>query len=186
MVATCRLPGYPCRKVLASWVDALRPGTRHVIVSTNSRAPFTPGQKGQAVIELFNRNHRCYGYRRIHAVLRRCGTRISEKVVRRLMAQEALVVYRPRQRRYSSYCGEIGPAPENLLARDFHADSPNQKWLTDITEFQLPIGKVYLSPVIDCFDGKVVSWAVGTRPDAQLVNFCLMLPSACSLPMRSP
>lgn len=95
-------------------------------------------------------------------------------------------MYRPRQRRYSSYCGEIGPAPENLLARDFHADSPNQKWLTDITEFQLPIGKVYLSPVIDCFDGKVVSWAVGTRPDAQLVNFCLMLPSACSLPMRSP
>ncbi len=49
----------------------------------------------------------------------------------------------------------------------------NEKWLTDITEFQLPAGKVYLSPVIDCFDGQVVSWSIGTRPDATLVNTML-------------
>ena len=91
---------------------------------------------------------------------------ISEKVVRRLMAEEQLVVKRTRRRRYNSYCGEIGPAPENLLARDFSSCRPNEKWLTDITEFQLPAGKVYLSPVIDCFDGQVVSWSIGTRPDA--------------------
>jgi transposase InsO family protein len=97
---------------------------------------------------------------------------ISEKVVRRLMAEEQLTVHRPR-RRYSSYSGEIGVAPENLIARDFHSQAPNQKWLTDITEFQLPAGKVYLSPMIDCFDGKVVSWSIGTRPDAQLVNSML-------------
>jgi transposase InsO family protein len=47
------------------------------------------------------------------------------------------------------------------------------KWLTDITEFQLPAGKVYLSPMIDCFDGMVVSWSIGTRPDAELVNTML-------------
>ncbi|WP_142989396.1 IS3 family transposase, partial [Klebsiella pneumoniae] len=88
---------------------------------------------------------------------------ISEKVVRRLMAEEQLVVKRTRRRRYNSYCGEIGPAPENLLARDFSSCRPNEKWLTDITEFQLPAGKVYLSPVIDCFDGQVVSWSIGTR-----------------------
>lgn len=95
---------------------------------------------------------------------------IFEKVVRRLMTEEQLVVKRARQRRYSSYCGEIGPAPENLLARNFRSCSPNEKWLTDITEFHLPAGKVYLSPVIDCFDGKVVSWSIGTRPDAKRVN----------------
>lgn len=126
-----------------------------------------------SIIEIFNGNHRCYGYRRIHAALRRCDTRVSEKVVRRLMAQEALAVHQSRRRRYSSYCGEIGPAPGNLLARDFYASAPNQKWLTDITEFQLPAGKVYLSPVIDCFDGQVVSWSIGTRPDAKLVNSML-------------
>ncbi len=98
---------------------------------------------------------------------------ISEKVVRRLMAEEQLVVKCTRRRRYNSYCGEIGPAPENLLARDFSSCRPNEKWLTDITEFQLPAGKVYLSPVIDCFDGQVVSWSIGTRPDATLVNTML-------------
>jgi len=44
------------------------------------------------------------------------------------------------------------------------------KWLTDITEFQIPTGKVYLSPIIDCVDGMVVSWTIGTSPDAELVN----------------
>lgn len=48
-------------------------------------------------------------------------------------------------------------APENLFNRDFHADKPNEKWLTDITEFSIPSGKGYLSPVIDCFDGMPVS-----------------------------
>ncbi len=69
--------------------------------------------------------------------------------------------------------GEISPAPDNLLNRDFSAHEPNKKWLTDITEFQIPAGKVYLSPMIDCFDGMVVSWSIGTRPDAELVNTML-------------
>ena len=69
--------------------------------------------------------------------------------------------------------GEISPAPDNLLNRDFSASAPNEKWLTDITEFQIPAGKVYLSPMIDCFDGMVVSWSIGTRPDAELVNTML-------------
>jgi len=56
---------------------------------------------------------------------------------------------------------------------DFHAAAPNEKWLTDITEFQIPAGKVYLSPVIDCFDGLVVSWSIGTHPHANLVNTML-------------
>jgi hypothetical protein len=98
---------------------------------------------------------------------------ISEKVVRRLMKQECLVAATSKRRRYGSYMGEISPAPDNLLNRDFSASAPNEKWLTDITEFQIPAGKVYLSPMIDCFDGMVVSWSIGTRPDAELVNTML-------------
>lgn len=98
---------------------------------------------------------------------------LSEKVVQRLMKQECLVVAANRKRRYGSYLGEISPAPENLIHRDFQADSPNEKWLTDITEFQIPAGMVYLSPMIDCFDGLVVSWTLGTRPDSDLVNTML-------------
>jgi transposase InsO family protein len=74
---------------------------------------------------------------------------------------------------YASHLGEISPAPENIINRDFQAVAPNEKWLTDITEFQIPAGKMYLSPMIDCFDGMVVSWTIGTSPDAELVNTML-------------
>jgi len=123
--------------------------------------------------EIFECNYRCYGYRRIHASLSRQSLKISEKVVRRLMKQECLVATARKRRRYGSYMGEISPAPDNLLNRDFRASAPNEKWLTDVTEFQIPAGKVYLSPMIDCFDGMVVSWSIGTRPDAELVNTML-------------
>jgi transposase InsO family protein/transposase-like protein len=125
-----------------------------------------------AITEIFDLNYRCYGYRRIQAALGRQDVFLSEKVVRRLMRQESLSVTTKR-RRYGSYQGEISPAPENLINRDFRANAPNKKWLTDITEFQIPAGKVYLSPVIDCFDGLVVSWSIGTHPDAELVNTML-------------
>src|SRR5262249_53415906 len=127
----------------------------------------------RVIADIFELNHRCYGYRRIRAALGRQQVFISEKVVRRLMRQEGLAAASTRRRRYGSYRGEISPAPENLINRDFRAAAPNQKWLTDITEFQIPAGKVYLSPVIDCFDGLVVSWSIGTRPDADLVNAML-------------
>jgi len=127
----------------------------------------------RTIAEIFESNHRCYGYRRIQASLNRQRVSISEKVVQRLMRQEQLVATAPKRRRYGSYMGELTPAPENLLKRNFEAEAPNKKWLTDISEFQIPAGKVYLSPVIDCFDGFVVSWSIGTRPDAELVNSML-------------
>lgn len=123
--------------------------------------------------EIFENNHRCYGYRRLQASLARQSVTISEKVVQRLMKQERLLVARLRRRRFGSYLGEISPAPENLINRDFHAKTPNEKWLADITEFQIPAGKVSLSPIIDCFDGMVISWSIGTQPDAGLVNTML-------------
>lgn len=127
----------------------------------------------QVLSEVFHGNHRCYGYRRMHAALGRRQLSLSEKVVQRLMKQECLIVTANKKRRYGSYLGEISPAPDNLINRDFRADTPNEKWLTDITEFHIPAGKVYLSPMIDCFDGLVVSWTIGTRPDSDLVNTML-------------
>ena len=123
-----------------------------------------------AVRNTFAESHETYGYRRVHAVLKKEGKIISEKVVRRLMKDEGLCVKVRKRRRYSSYKGEITPAVPNLLKRDFHASQPNTKWLTDITEFDIPAGKVYLSPIIDCFDGMPVAWTIGTSPSAELVN----------------
>lgn len=123
--------------------------------------------------QIFDESGHCYGYRRIYTALKREGYILSEKVVRRIMREEGLVVLAILRKKYSSYIGEVSPAVENIISRDFHADAPNEKWLTDITEFGLPAGKVYLSPVIDCFDGLAVSWTIGTSPNADLANTML-------------
>ena len=123
-----------------------------------------------AIRSAFEESSQRYGYRRLHAVLISAGDTTSEKVVRRIMQEEGLSVYQKRCRKYNSYKGELSPEVANLLERNFRADKPNDKWLTDITEFSIPTGKVYLSPIIDCFDGTVISWTVGESPDAALVN----------------
>lgn len=79
-----------------------------------------------------------YGYRRIKAVLK---TGVSEKSVRGIMAEEGLVAHVPKRRRYGSYEGETTPAPANLVDRDFTAERPNEKWLTDISEIKARDGK---------------------------------------------
>lgn len=91
----------------------------------------------------------------------------------KLMQEEMLIVPNVKRKKYSSYKGEITPAVPNVIERDFHAEQPNMKWLTDITEFHIPAGKIYLSPIIDCFDGLPVSWTIGTSPNAELVNTML-------------
>lgn len=117
-----------------------------------------------------------WGYRR---VTRETG--LPERAVRRAMREGGMeVAYAGRRRRpYSSYAGDGEGSPENLLLRDdgthdFSAAAPGEKLLSDITEFRLPGGeKACLSPVLDCYDGALVSWSVGTSPTAALADEAL-------------
>ena len=100
---------------------------------------------------------------------------VSEKVVRRIMREGAMrPVYLKRPKRWSSYAGEIGEAPANLVERDFHADAPNMLWVTDVTQFTMDGYKCWLSPVVDCFDGMVVSWTLSRSPNADMANRMLL------------
>lgn len=128
----------------------------------------------QLIKSVFLKNRKCYGYRRIHTILKRTGVVASEKVIRRIMKSESLFVYVPKARKYSSYQGEISPEIPNVLNRNFHADAPNKKCLTDISEFSILAGKVYLSPIIDCSDGMPISWTAGEHPDEKLANDMLL------------
>lgn len=69
-----------------------------------------------------------------------------------------------RIRKYRSYKGEIGKIAPNLINRDFHASAPNQKWTTDITEFSLFGTKLYLSPILDMYNGEIISYSISERP----------------------
>ena len=125
------------------------------------------------IIKLFKENKERYGYRRIHSRLRKDNIIVSEKIVRQIMKDNNLVVKVRKHKKYSSYQGEISEAARNIINRDFHSEKPNEKVLTDITEFSIPAGKVYLSPIVDCFDGMIPSWTVSTNPNADLVNSML-------------
>ena len=140
----------------------------------------------KSVVEAFKDSGGAYGYRRVYTQINAGagdGAEIGEWTVRGIMAQQRLVARAAKKkRRYSSYEGEITEAPENLLRdeRDghhFHADEPNELWTTDVTEFRIPAGKVYLSPIVDCFDGMPLSWSISTSPDAEMANSSLL--SAC-------
>jgi len=137
------------------------------------RRPDKYAETRQAIATIFESNYRSHGYRRIGERLRRDGAALSEKVVRRLMSEEGLSVSSTQRRRFSSYRGGLSPAPENIIARDFQAPAPNEKWLTDITESPVPDSTVYLSPMIDRFDGLAVSWSISASPNAELVNAML-------------
>jgi putative transposase len=126
-----------------------------------------------AVTEIFENNHGRYGHRRIHTQLAKQGWTIAKKTVLKLMRSLRLVCKVRRRKRYNSYQGEQGRVAPNVLDRKFEADAPNQKWVTDVTEFSVGDRKLYLSPVMDLFDRQIISYSVGTSPNLELTNTSL-------------
>ena len=104
-----------------------------------------------------------YGYRRVTLELKNRGYVVNHKVVMRLMQEEHLTC-RVRMKKYRSYRGEVGRIAPNLIQRDFQADKPYQKLATDITQFSLFGTKFYLSPLIDMYNGEIISYAISERP----------------------
>lgn len=104
--------------------------------------------------------------------LKKINIKINHKTVQRLMKILNLKCM-VRLKKYKSYKGEVGRIADNILKRDFKADKPNLKWVTDITEFNLFGQKVYLSPILDLFNGEIVSYNIGYRPTFDLVSSML-------------
>ena len=136
------------------------------------------------------------GYRRVAACMREGAGGVAagpapERRVRESMRRQGLRARRGRRPRrpYSSYAGEVDERPENVprerararraagedfrLAHDFSAGRPGELLVTDVTEFSLNGFKVYLSPVIDCWDGCPVAWSASARPDQELCSSSL-------------
>jgi putative transposase len=114
--------------------------------------------------QLYHKYKGTYGYRRITLVLRERGLLINHKTVFRLMASLKLKSI-IRVKKYKSYKGEHGRIAPNILDRGFKADQPNQKWATDVTEFNVSGQKLYLSPVIDLYNQEIVCYELSERPN---------------------
>jgi transposase InsO family protein len=117
----------------------------------------------EEITAIYHENQGRYGYRRITLEMRNRGYVINHKTVSRLMRELGLKC-QVRIKRYRSYKGEIGKVAPNLIDRNFHADAPNQKWTTDITEFSLFGKKLYLSPILDMYNGEIISYNISEHP----------------------
>jgi putative transposase len=122
----------------------------------------------EMIKEIYHSHKRRYGYRRITIELRKRGFRINHKAVLRLMNELSLKAT-VRAKKYRSYKGKVGKVAPNILERNFTASKPNEKWVTDITEFQMCGEKLYLSPILDLYNGEIIAYSINKRPVFQLV-----------------
>ena len=122
----------------------------------------------KSIKKIYEHHKGRYGYRRITLELKNIGIMINHKTVLRLMNQlgiKSLI----RVKKYKSYKGQEGKIAPNLLNRNFNAARPNQKWATDVTEFNVSGKKLYLSPIIDLFNAEIVSYELSERPNFEQV-----------------
>lgn len=117
------------------------------------------------VVDIYKKHKGLYGYRRITLALRKkLGAPINFKTIAKIMSKLGLksVI---RAKKYKSFKGDVGKAAENILQRNFKATEPHQKWATDVTEFNVKGSKLYLSPIIDLFNGEIISYNLSTSPN---------------------
>jgi transposase InsO family protein len=120
------------------------------------------------ITQIFNAHQGRYGYQRVHLELRNQQQYLNLKTVQKLMRQLGLKsLVRPK--RYQSFKGNIGKAAPNLLERNFGASKPNEKWVTDVTEFNIKGERVYLSPILDLYNQEIVSYEIADRPQISSV-----------------
>lgn len=125
-----------------------------------------------SIRSIFDEHQGRYGYRRITSAMRSAGHLINHKTVQRLMA-ELQLKSRVRVKKYRAYKGDVGRAAPNLLNREFEAAQPNQKWVTDVTEFKVGGQKLYLSPILDLYNGEIISYDIARRPLFSMVGAML-------------
>jgi transposase InsO family protein len=131
------------------------------------------------ITPVFEHHKSRYGYRRILLELKEELRGINHKKIQKIMSRNGLLGKQGKNGKYHSYKGDNGEFKENLLlhknvdevkhkttyVRDFGTTRPNEKWTTDVSEFKGPEGKLYLSPIMDMYDGSIVSYDISFHPD---------------------
>ena len=115
---------------------------------------------------IFEENKQRYGVRRVYAELKNRGYNVNHKRVQRLMHNMELFGKRPKDK-YHSYKGEVGKVADNIINRDFTTTAPLQKWTTDVSQFNFPWGKCYISPILDMNNNEVISYDLALHPNLE-------------------
>lgn len=145
--------------------------TYYYLVKTLGR-PDKDADLKSRISAIYHEHKGRYGYRRITHELHNEGQSVNHKKVQRIMTELGLKSI-VRMKKYRSYKGTVGKIAPNILDRDFHATKPNEKWVTDITEFKLFDEKLYLSPMLDLYNGEIIAYSLESRPVYSLVSTML-------------
>lgn len=94
---------------------------------------------------------------------------MNHRKVQRIMKELGLKCL-VRMKKCCSYKGTVGKTAPNILDRNFKAEKTNEKWVTDITEFKLFAEKLYLSPIVDLYNGEIITYTISSRPTYSLVS----------------
>lgn len=137
------------------------------------RRPDRHAELDLAIEAVFTRTKGRYGHRRIHRDLRTTGWVVAKKTILKRMRVLGLRCQVRRRRHFTSYRGAVGTTAPNILNRAFTATAPNQKWVTDVTEFRIGDDKLYVSPVLDLYDRQVIACTVGPSPNLALATNAL-------------
>ena len=119
--------------------------------------------------EIFDYNKGRYGVRRVHKELVNRGYNVNHKRVQRLMHDMKLRGKCPKEK-YHSYKGEVGKVANNVIDRDFSTTAPLQKWTTDVSQFSLPWGKCYISPILDMNTNEIISYDLSLSPNMEQIQ----------------
>ena len=136
-----------------------------------------PNQELEDKILELHKEHRTFGYRRMHALLQKTGYKVNKKKVQRIMQKLNLQVtsFTRKSRKYSSYRGKVGRIAPNRIRRRFKTNIPHQKVTTDTSEFKyyevddkgrMIIQKLYLDPFMDMYNGEILSFSITKQPSA--------------------
>jgi len=124
---------------------------------------------------VYRDHHGTYGSPRIYRALRRQGVVCSENRVARLMRRHDLRARQTKRYRSTTKRRKADPVAPNLLQRDFAAERPNQKWLTDITYIPTQEGWLYLAVVLDLYSRRIIGWAMAARMTGELTRAALQM-----------
>jgi len=130
-------------------------------------------QLSERIEDAFHDNREVYGSPRIHAELREQGIHCGRKRVVRLMREQQISAKKKRRAARKTDSTHHFPLAPNILERNFTADEPNKKWMTDMTFIATYEGWLYVAGVIDAYSRRLIGWAMGKEHDAELVKKAL-------------
>ena len=167
LVKELREEGYTLNNLLK--VIGLSRSTYYYEISKTDAVKERNAALSSEISAIFKENKERYGVRRVHRELLNRGLHVNHKRVQRIMKQLSLKGKRPKEK-YHSYKGDAGKVADNIINRNFSTEKPLQKWTTDVSQFNLPWGKCYISPLLDMHTNEVVSYNLSLHPNMEQIK----------------